>query len=400
MYCWLSCGGEFGDETDGIITLKYYYIHVPLMITEPKQELGDDDCDASVQAALRMCADWRRQNVIFFHFGLALLILIRVGGTNSQQMLLPDADTRWWRSLACSSRWRIHRQVHRAKTDRHDMDRKCFNTPRNSSHAVAPRFHCTSKMSSKLANYYVDIAASQHKLPAIDVRKTQPHPRLYPYLTSFQENEQTIRFKYVRALVNHPSCVTFQAKTRSVNPEDIVIKFVSEYGKDVHVFLAELGHTPRLRFYGPLPDKWSILADTQEMLTEDVMDRRLLKMVVMDYIEEGEEPKASVARQQVSDVLDKLHSRGFVLGDLRRDNILFDKTGKARFIDFDWAGPYRRDDQGNAIPDDGAGREVDAEYAHYPLALSADIKWPEGATDLVPILPEHDRKMLNLMYPE
>ncbi|KAF8630528.1 hypothetical protein AX17_005402 [Amanita inopinata Kibby_2008] len=226
----------------------------------------------------------------------------------------------------------------------------------------------------RLENYYKYIVDHMSELPAINIKEPQPHPRLYPYPSSF-------------------------AKTQSGNPEDIVVKFVAEYGQDVHVFLAELGHAPRLRFYGPLPDKWSTLSDSREKVKEDVMDRRLLpvmKMVVMDYIEEGEEPKTTVARQQISDVLDKLHRRGFVLGDLRRDNILFDKTSKLQLIDFDWTGRYQRDDDGNAIPDDNTIHE---EYAHYPANLSTTIDWATSVADFAPILPEHDSHMLNIMYP-
>ncbi|KAF8638436.1 hypothetical protein AX17_002218 [Amanita inopinata Kibby_2008] len=352
------------------------------LIMELKRELGESDWDPSVQAGLRMSAFWHGRNMETIRKRCCCPTLMLAGGGPWLAVLGGVFTDKCIVQRLTDMIWIGHTSTH--------QETRVMQLAR----VFAALRECTRK----LKNFYKHIIDHKSELPEINIKVVQPHPRLYPYPTSFMENGQTVEFEYVRALVDHPSCVTFQAKTQSDNPEDIVIKFIAEYSKEVHVFLAELGHAPRLRFYGPLPNKWSILSDSQAKATEDVMDRRLLpvmKMVVMDYIEEGEEPKTSVARQQVSNVLAKLHDGGFVLGDLRRDNILFDKTGKPQLIDFDWAGRYRRDDEGHAIPDD----MIHEDYAHYPLGLTSTIDWHAGAKDFLPILPEHDTHMLNVMYP-
>lgn len=52
-----------------------------------------------------------------------------------------------------------------------------------------------------------------------------------------------------------------------------------------------------------------------------------------------EEPPAD-ACQQLEPVLETLHVEGYVVGNLRCPNILFDEKNKVNLIDFDWAGPF------------------------------------------------------------
>ena len=80
---------------------------------------------------------------------------------------------------------------------------------------------------------------------------------IYPYPTSFTENGQTDHFKYTRILEEDATRVTFQAKFSdpvddSDDSPDIVVKFVTRYGTDVHKFLASEDHAPRLRYCGPI----------------------------------------------------------------------------------------------------------------------------------------------------
>ena len=78
----------------------------------------------------------------------------------------------------------------------------------------------------------------------------------------------------------------------------------------------------------------------------------------------------------------------------------FDKDGKVKLIDLDWAGRYDMKQKDTFLPPDpeqkihnNIGRVQGStltEFVRYPLSLSPDISWAEG----VPIRPQHDWEML------
>ncbi|KAF8873899.1 hypothetical protein BD779DRAFT_1568628 [Infundibulicybe gibba] len=135
-------------------------------------------------------------------------------------------------------------------------------------------------------------------------------------------------------------CVTYLAKIRrdAESPDvdqRVVIKFVDQYGDEVHRFLAGRDSSSGYLFDNSM------------------------KMVVMNYVEPH--PRPAGARTQLEAILTDLHTAGYVFGDLREPNVLFDGNGRAKLIDFDWAGR---------------------------------ITWAEGVGPLAPIRPEHDWRML------
>ena len=124
-------------------------------------------------------------------------------------------------------------------------------------------------------------------------------------------------------------------------------------------------------------------------------------MVVMDYVtHRGVSPPDAV--QQIEAVLYKLHCRGYVFGDLRAQNVLFDENNKVKFIDFDWSGRFDMNVRDESLPAN-LQKRIDNEktkvksvdhYVCYPLNLSSNIHWAPDARDLEPIRPEHDWFML------
>ena len=233
----------------------------------------------------------------------------------------------------------------------------------------------------ELGNFYRNLIHNMTEMPAFDQRKLDhPHPRFYPYITYFPQDSQMVSFKYVQRLEDDPGCVTFLAQTTAFKTRDIVVKFVTTYGDGVHRFLADKGYAPQLLYCGPIPEADTILANIPLPMTEGAIDRRLLplmRMVVMDYVKPSGYPAEQVAREQLERVLDLLHDEGYVFGDLRKPNILFDVDKKLKLIDFDWAGCQ------------GA--------AHYPLDLSKGIQWAQGVSDLALILPQHDLEMKDIL---
>ena len=231
-----------------------------------------------------------------------------------------------------------------------------------------------------LCEFYQEI----YRVTPIDLSKPgEPHPRLYPYPSSFQKDGLEVKFTFMRALEDDAACVAFRARTEGAEPQDIVVKFVSQYSVDIHKFLADRELAPQLHYFGLLPGLLTLIAHAQDFLP-------LMYMVVMDYIEQTRTPDD--ARKQLEDALQMLHDKRYVLGDLREPNILFNENGKLKLIDFDWAGRYEKDTDASPIGDDC--------FACYPLGMSSDIRWPQGAGNLELIVPQHNIEMLDKSCPQ
>jgi serine/threonine protein kinase len=270
----------------------------------------------------------------------------------------------------------------------------------------AKLFLALRKCLRSLTQFYMNLS---HTPPFVDY---QPHPRYFPYPTSFiPEGGETTDFRYLKSLEEHAACVTYLAEeipkeTGATGvPGKMVVKFVARYGEEVHRFLARNGHAPALRYYGPLPNTQlsGAFPEPAQGASSDLQLRSdIMRMVVMDYIEardtRDKDHIPQDARQQIRTILELLHEAGYVFGDLRSQNILFDAYGKVKLIDFNWCGRYKRDNTENQINDGGDGHE---DFARYPLSMSrVEGMWAEGMEPLEYILPDHDRRMFEkLPYP-
>ena len=240
--------------------------------------------------------------------------------------------------------------------------------------------------------------------------------RLFPYPQIFTEKDehgqvQTRRFRYLNPLEECSACVTYLAEIRHDGDDDgmltekIVVKFVAQYGEEVHRFLAEEGHAPKLRYFGPLlredgtsaERSWWSSAPHYEWAFPGLYFGQV-RMVVMDYVEACDDADLPTLRergQQIAEVLKKLHDNGFVFGDLRQPNVIVAKEDKkVKFIDQDWSGRYKGSSDG-LIPD-----PKDDEKPRYPLGLSNGVTWPIDVKEigLQAITPEHDWFMLKKQF--
>jgi hypothetical protein len=266
------------------------------------------------------------------------------------------------------------------------------------------------KSLSKLKTFYMDVANAG--IPTLS--QTDPHPRFFPHPTTFSEDNRTFHFRYLSALEDDVACVTYLAMMLGENSQDtgekLVVKFVARYGEQVHRFLAEQAHAPALRYYGPIPIPDAPQFEPSLGAAEKArpglalgFDR--MRMVVMNHVETSRPP--GNAHKQVREVLLRLHSEGYVFGDLRGPNILFDPEGAVKFIDFNWCGRYDANIRDEGLPD-GVQQQIDERkerfedvgqsYACYPLALSGAIDWPDGMQALKPIRPIHDWNMLQKLH--
>jgi len=201
--------------------------------------------------------------------------------------------------------------------------------------------------------------------------------RYFPSITAYTgtDGDGLVNFKYVGYLENGPDCVTLRARTCAEPAKDIVVKFVECYGDRAHHLLVDEGLAPKLWYYGP------------PGVREGQPSYHSLFMVVMEYIEgqtfatvkaDMDQDAIARVRSGVERALGLLHKGGYVFGDLRSSNIMVEKTGEVKLIDFDWAGV-----QGQV---------------KYPYLMSSDIQWPEGVELLKFIKEDHDQVMFNKLF--
>ncbi|KAH7923002.1 hypothetical protein BV22DRAFT_1113588 [Leucogyrophana mollusca] len=213
-------------------------------------------------------------------------------------------------------------------------------------------------------------------------RPLLPHPRFFPSPTSFIAEGSLVRFTYQEPLEGHPSCVTYLVKiddgdddsmdtaSHSDSSRMAVVKFVTRYGKEAHEQMAREGLAPPLLYCGPIHSERGISYGA-------------LHMVVMKYVEGWTAFRAlaldrlpGTFLRDLREVIQRLHSLGFVYGDLRQPNVMVTKEGgQIQLIDFDWAGKKG--------------------IAKYPLILSNAIDWPVGVSGLQAIEEQHDLDMLS-----
>ena len=259
----------------------------------------------------------------------------------------------------------------------------------------------------KLRDFYLGL----QDVPPFIANK--PHPRYFPYPTSFRAQDGSLtRFRYLTSLEDNAACVTYLAEIpdetdMTGSPVKVVVKFVARYGKEVHEFLARNGFAPTLRHSGRLPESKlsGILPGPAQYAPPGLCLRSdRMHMVVMDYIHPRPNPPPDV-REQIRAILILLHSEGYVFGDLRKQNIIFDADGKVKFIDFDWCGRYNMNIRDEKLPknlQDQIDKNVnrvqvgDGPYAYYPLSMSMiEGLWAPGMEPLAEIRPQHDWMMFD-----
>lgn len=251
-----------------------------------------------------------------------------------------------------------------------------------------------------------DFYKKLHTLSCPPLIPEQTHPRYFPYPNSFPATNNTSTvFRYLRSLEDDPACVTYLAEITHENgaqcdPYPVVVKFVASYGVVVHEFLANEGWAPKLHCI----DDFRKTRPSPKLIqyAPPGLHSNPMRMVVMEYVKAQPPPKD--AQEQIEKVLTLLHTNGYVFGDLRPPNILFDEHQKVKFIDFDWCGRYDMTIRDENLPDElqkhiegnkDHAQVGDGPYAYYPLGMSTrENMWVTGMEALAPIRPIHDWGMM------
>ncbi|KIM45752.1 hypothetical protein M413DRAFT_442362 [Hebeloma cylindrosporum] len=379
-----------GTMADGVVILQLRDAHIASLILEWKRELGEGDCDPSLQVGLSMKRSWidpSRGAIREKCCCPTLLVagggpwLSVMGGVFTDKFIVQRLTDMRWNALSST-----------------EEDSRIYHNARV--------FIALRQCLVKLQDFYEGI---QDVPPLV---QNQPHPRYFPYPTSFtaRDNNSLTRFRYLASLETDDACVTYLAEIiddAGVAGDRVVVKFVARYGEEVHEFLAHHGYAPALRYCGPLPGtKFSgIPPGPARSATPGLLSLRsdLMHMVVMDYIDAQRNSPPDV-REQIEKILTLLHSEGYVFGDLQRQNILFDADGKVKLVDFNWCGRYNMRLRDEGLPG-GLQNEIDKNvnriqvrdgpYAYYPLSMSMappnmPSMWVDGMGPLMQIRPQHD----------
>ncbi|KAH8980320.1 hypothetical protein EDB92DRAFT_1805783 [Lactarius akahatsu] len=355
---------------------------------ELKREIGEGGCDPTTQVSLSMRRTWIHNSSDYIRQRCCCpTFLIGAGGpwwsvlgsVFTDKFIVQRLTTMEWMVLSSTDEYnRIYRNA------------KIFVALRNCLSKLQIFYNTLGDVSPLVAN--------------------QPHPRYFPYPSSFTAEDGSVtRFQYLKSLEEDAACVTYLAETRPDEhgsvPEKVVVKFVSRYGKEVHEFLAGETYAPSLRYYGPLSGTGfsGVFPGPAQSAPPNPHSPSPMYMVVMDYIEARPNTPRDISAQ-IRTILTRLHSEGYVFGDLRKQNILFDADGKVKLIDFNWCGRYDMKIADENLPEDVQDhidqnkRRVQAggpyAYAQYPVSMST-LKgmWAPGMVPLGSIRPIHDWMM-------
>jgi serine/threonine protein kinase len=239
-----------------------------------------------------------------------------------------------------------------------------FDTILSDTHfnRVAHIMHSLRRNVEKLREYYV-------QLKLIAVGPKDVHPRFFPSVCAYRDDERVVGFKYVKPLQLDSTCVTFLAETLADSPKSVVVKFVQRYGEEAHRLLAKEELAPQLLYCG------GVRVHDGDPSYGD------LRMVVMQYVDGTTLEKAkklnrvpATLEDQIERALKHLHDNEFVFGDLRPPNVMITKNEEVKLIDFDWAGIHQK--------------------SLYPLLMSSTLTWPGGVAGLSVMETWHDDDML------
>ena len=123
-------------------------------------------------------------------------------------------------------------------------------------------------------------------------------------------------------LVGKKASVWNATDTQCPESSAVIVKFVKEYGLDIHKSLASVGMAPIVRYTEELPGGWKAI----------IMDKVEGKTLCEQPLCEGDKRSYFEFKRKI---LDHLKKKSFVHGELRAQNIICSQHSFF-VIDFDW----------------------------------------------------------------
>lgn len=216
---------------------------------------------------------------------------------------------------------------------------------------------------------------STSQTPTLPIKKHLPYVNRiarYPPDTGASPREFSFHI-YQEALFREADCHPFLYlylatldKPDDGEDDQLVVKFTQQYCPELHLFCSERRRAPKLLGYGMIPGGWYVV----------VMEKVLQP-------ERGEpfgRARFQTWSRDLKSLVKDFHDEGWVHGDLRVANLMFDRKNLEHImlIDFDWGG------------------KVDEGPVYYPTALlNEELEKPRDQDDLR-ITKERDDHVLAL----
>ena len=128
-----------------------------------------------------------------------------------------------------------------------------------------------------------------------------------PYLTRLETINGAISWKYRYSIKSNN--VMYKA---ILAKRPVIVKFVQKYAIEAHKCMAAVGFAPALLHFAQITRDWKVV------IMEDLSD----------WIHE------SNYKHKLREAVTYLHSHGYVHGDMRADNILFNSNGDVKACDW------------------------------------------------------------------
>ena len=209
---------------------------------------------------------------------------------------------------------------------------------------LTPAFPCNDSELHNRMRLYVAFGATRRLLARIEqdaaglVNLPSPTPeipgpsRRYPNVSSLQRvssnnTGERLEFQITERLMtglqgNH---LLYLASTTDPNPQEILLKFSRQYGRELHQFCTSINHAPKLLAFERLPGGWFGIAMEYLPSAKRILESRDLLNHGKKWLEE------------IDDIVARFHAKGYVHGDLRPPNFIV--SGETLWlIDFDWGG--------------------------------------------------------------
>jgi hypothetical protein len=240
---------------------------------------------------------------------------------------------------------------------------------RGAAHTIASALDALVAAINNIEAHYRAIeAAGRAKSASMKDGLRLQKARGFPFLSSYDEGSTA--FTYHNRLADDK--LIFSAALDQHEVDVFLVKFSRRYSEAAHRYMASRDSAPNLRRCVQISKEWTAV----------IMDRSTYELLFDSGLSSENKEKV---RSKVRSVVQLLHEGGFVHGDIRDTNILFDRGSLEsedvliHLVDFDWAGRIGE--------------------AKYPVNINkTGVRRPHDVVGGQPITQEHDLEMVTLLF--
>ena len=224
------------------------------------------------------------------------------------------------------------------------------------------------RLFKSLKKGFADLIAYYSSIPSSSRKMTKP----LPFINEMDTPNGKVLWDYRYAITLKSTKIMFKAYLRN-NKEPVIVKFVQSYSHSAHSCMATARFAPVIYGIVKITKSWHLV------IMED------LPASEWKSIKKGSKPTAE-HKTNLQRAISHLHNNGFVHGDLRPNNILFNETDKSVMVKWIYNNSYNFE----ILDWDWAGH-LDNDKPRYPVDINMKgIKWPPGVAPNALITKEHD----------